>query len=75
MPCRIHLEQQLVAARDAARWVNHDGMAHLLAFGVKRLLHHERPFGRPRCKHGSLLVTLEAERELGPPRAQARSGS
>src|SRR4029079_18380045 len=39
---RPHPEAELIAAGNAARRMHHDGVAHLAAFRVQRLLHDER---------------------------------
>ena len=62
-------EDELVAARDAPRRMNEDGMADRVAFGVERLLDDKRPFVTTFREDGASAAPFEFERELCAPAA------
>jgi len=64
----LDLDAQLVAAGNAGRRVQHDGVADLPPFRVKCLLDAQRPFVAARCQHGSAMFTL------APRKAQGQAG-
>ena len=63
----VHVDVQLVAARNPARWVDDDVLTHLGAFGVQVLLH---PQGAEVTAQGgarAITKTAIAQRQLGVP--------
>jgi hypothetical protein len=68
------IKGELVAARDAAGWMNDDRVAYRVALGIERLLHDERTLLLPPGKHAPVPAALERERELGFPGGSHRLG-
>src|SRR5258706_9597588 len=64
----VDAQPELVAADDAARRMDHDGVAHALAFRVERLLHDQWAVVLSAAKHRTGSLGRKTEREAGLPR-------
>src|SRR5450755_2065393 len=70
----VDVDCQLVAADDAARRMNNDVLAHRVALGIERLLHHQRSAVDTCVEHRALSDAPVADIELRKPAVLARVG-
>ena len=63
----VDLDRQMIAAGNAGRRVQDDGLAHRVAFRVERLLYAQRAAMAVFVQHGAFAGTGEAEAQFGMP--------
>src|SRR4051812_9626359 len=52
---------ELVATRNPARWMQHDGVTNLCPFRIKRLLHGQRTYAGASAQHRTFVVTPKSQ--------------